>query len=216
MEYPKIKICDVRSPEIAAFCYENSVDFIGLHQIFSPIREEKIELFKQIQKASGTMPVVLVTKIDNIEELTHIICAVPFNYVQLHFDASVDFIKELKKSVRETSNRDIGVISVFQADTCDFSLVQQVGEIADFILFDSHYEGGTGVPISDESISSIVKNCSHLKYFIAGGLNSANVKSTIIKSHPFALDVQSGVESEKHIKDTGKIRDFVRAVHTYL
>lgn len=212
MVYPKIKICDVRSPEIAAFCYENYVDFIGLHQIFSPIREEKIELFRQIKIASGTMPIVLVTKIDNIDELTHIICNVPFDYVQLHFDTTVGFIMELKNSVRKASNKEVGIISVFQADTCDFSSVQQVGEIADYILFDSHYEGGTGVPISDESISSIVQHCSHLKYFIAGGLNPNNVKSIILKSHPFALDVQSGVESEKHVKDMVKIRDFVNAV----
>lgn len=215
MKCPKVKICDVRSPEVAQFCLENSVDFIGLHQIFSPITEEKIRLFQSIKKVSGAMSIVLVTKIDNIEELTHIICTVPFDYVQLHFDTTVDFVKELKQCVRKEANRDIGIISVFQANKCDFSLVQQMGKIADYVLFDSFMKGGTGCPISDEAIALIVKYCSHLKYFIAGGLTPNNVQLTISKSHPFALDVQSGVEREKHIKDIGKIRAFVDAVHSY-
>lgn len=216
MKYPKIKICDVRSPEIANFCLENSVDFIGLHQIFSPITEEKITLFKSIKKESGTMPIVLVTKIDDIEELTHIICAVPFDYVQLHFNTTVEFVKELKQRVRKKANRDVGVIAVFQADKCDFLLAQQIGEVADYLLFDSFIKGGTGCTISDDAIAQIVKYCSHLNYFIAGGLNPENVIKTISKSHPFAVDVQSGVEREKHIKDTEKIRAFVDAVHTSL
>ncbi len=215
MKYPKVKICDVRSPEIATFCLENSVDFIGVHQIFSPITEEKIRLFKSIKSASGTMPVVFVTKIDDIEELTRIICAVQFDYVQLHFNATVDFVKELKQHVRREGNRDVGIIAVFQADECDFLLARQMGEIADYLLFDSFIEGGTGCPISDDAIAQIVKYCSHLDYFIAGGLNPDNVQLTISKTHPFAVDVQSGVEREKHIKDTGKIRAFVDAVHTY-
>ncbi len=213
MKYPKVKICDVRSPEIAKFCLENSVDFIGLHQIFPPITEKKIRLFKSIKKESGTMPIVLVTKIDDIGELTHIICTVPFDYVQLHFNTTVDFVKELKQRVRKEANRDVGVIAVFQANKCNFLLAQQMGEIADYLLFDSFMEGGTGLPISDDAIAKIVKYCSHLDYFIAGGLNANNVQLTILKSHPFAVDVQSGVEREKHIKDTEKIRAFVDAVH---
>lgn len=215
MKHPKIKICDVRSPEIAKFCFDNSIDFIGLHQIFSPIDEEKIELFKAIKAASGTMPIVLVTKIDDIEELTHIICEVPFDYVQLHFETTVDFVKELKHRVYENAKRNIGVISVFQADRCNFSLVQQIGEISDYVLFDTSMRGGTGLLTSDESLALIVKHCSHLDYFIAGGLNPDNVQLMISKSHPFAVDVQSGVEIEKHVKDMEKIKAFVKSVHAY-
>lgn len=215
MKYPKVKICDVRDPEIARFCLKNGVDFIGLHQIYSPISDDKISLFKTIKAASVDMPIVLVTKIDDIEYLTYIIDSISFDYVQLHFDTDVSFIKALKQHVRKTCNRDVGIIAVFQADSCDFSRVQQVGGVADYLLFDSHYKGGTGVPISDESFASIVENCSHFNYFIAGGLNPDNVQSVISKSHPFALDVQTGVESERKIKDPQKIKSFVDAVHSY-
>lgn len=215
MKYPKVKICDVRDIEIAKFCFENGVDFIGLHQIFSPITKEKVELFKNIKAESGTMSVVLVTKIDNIEELIDIICDVQFDYVQLHFSATVDFVKELKWRVYEKRKRNLYVISVFQANKCDFSLVRQMGKIADYLLFDTSMRGGTGILTSDESISLIVNNCSDFDYFIAGGLNSDNVQAMISKAHPFALDVQSGVEGEKHVKDIGKIRDFVNAVRSF-
>lgn len=215
MNHPKVKICDVRNPEIARFCLQNSVDFIGLHQITSPIKKEKIELFKAIKIASGNMPIVLVTKIDDIKELTYLVCNVQFDYVQLHFNVTVDFVKKLKQSVYEKCKRDVGVISVFQADKCNFLLAQQMGKIADYLLFDTSMRGGTGILTSDESIALIVENCSHLNYFIAGGLTPENVQLMISKSHPFALDVQSGVECENRNKDIRKIQAFVNAVHSY-
>ena len=207
----KIKICDVKSPVIAKFCKDNGVDYIGLHQIYAPISNEKIELFKDIKKASGDMPIVLVTKIDDIDELTNIICIVPFDYVQLHFPCTVDFINSLKQSVWKKAKREIKVIAVFQADGCDYSSVNSIGKVADFILFDSLIRGGTGKTISDYDISQIVTKCDGLKYFFAGGLNPENVRSKIEKVKPFAVDVQSGVELNKQ-KDPALIRAFIDAV----
>ena len=50
-------------------------------------------------------------------------------------------------------------------------------------------------------------------YFLAGGLNPSNVGEAVLKYHPFAVDVSSGVETEK-VKDSEKIKLFAQAVRS--
>ncbi|MDR1311911.1 MAG: phosphoribosylanthranilate isomerase [Burkholderiaceae bacterium] len=47
---------------------------------------------------------------------------------------------------------------------------------------------------------------------LSGGLTAQNVGTAITRLSPYAVDVSSGVEREKGIKDPEKIRDFVCAV----
>ena len=46
----------------------------------------------------------------------------------------------------------------------------------------------------------------------SGGLDARNAAAAIEHLHPYALDVSSGVERDKGIKDPEKIRAFMAAV----
>ena len=52
-----------------------------------------------------------------------------------------------------------------------------------------------------------------LPMILSGGLHGGNVSAAIHQLHPWAVDVSSGVESGKGIKDAAKIAEFVTAVN---
>jgi len=85
---------------------------------------------------------------------------------------------------------------------------------AQAILLDAHVEGfgGGGKAFNWSRLPPSVS--SHL--VLSGGLTPANVTDGILQVRPrcktLAVDVSSGVESSKGIKDAGKIHQFVAAV----
>lgn len=212
----KVKICDVRTLEIAEYCSDIGVDFIGIHQIYAPLSEEKRCLLNNIRDVSGSMKIVLVTKENDMDKLSDLISSFDWDYVQLHFTTTIDFLSMLKQKMLRYSKKVPGIISVMQADGFDEASAKELLTVADYILFDSSMRGGTGRVSSKEALLNISKCFGEMDYFIAGGLNSDNVIERINLSKPFAVDVQSGVEYSdeglRHQKDPEKIKLFVTKV----
>lgn len=73
---------------------------------------------------------------------------------------------------------------------------------------DSELFGGSGETFDWEQVAAgSLRRC-----VLAGGLTSENVGAGIAKFRPWAVDVASGVEKSKGIKDPGKIAAFCNAV----
>lgn len=81
---------------------------------------------------------------------------------------------------------------------------------AQAILLDAHVEsyGGAGKSFDWSLIPAGVP----ARLVLSGGLNPANVIDGIHRVRPWAVDVSSGVEAAKGIKDTGLMNDFCQAV----
>jgi phosphoribosylanthranilate isomerase len=78
------------------------------------------------------------------------------------------------------------------------------------ILLDTHVEGYGG---SGKAFDwSLVPPNVPLPVVLSGGLNPANVIDGVLRVRPWGLDVSSGVECAKGIKDAGLMRRFVDAV----
>ena len=78
------------------------------------------------------------------------------------------------------------------------------------LLLDAHVEGyGGGGKVFDWSL---IPSGVPLPLVLAGGLHAANVIAGIRTLRPWAVDVSSGVESAKGIKDADAIRRFCNAV----
>jgi phosphoribosylanthranilate isomerase len=81
---------------------------------------------------------------------------------------------------------------------------------AQAILLDAHVEGyGGGGKVFDWSL---VQSAVPLPVVLSGGLHAGNVIHGIHTLRPWAVDVSSGVESAKGIKDAREIRRFCDAV----
>ncbi|MGD8788120.1 MAG: phosphoribosylanthranilate isomerase, partial [Burkholderiales bacterium] len=79
------------------------------------------------------------------------------------------------------------------------------------LLLDAFVEGahgGTGAAFDWDLIPSKLP----LPLILAGGLNPDNVSEAIRRVRPWAVDVSSGVEAEKGIKDAALIAAFIRGV----
>lgn len=78
---------------------------------------------------------------------------------------------------------------------------------------DAHVEGklgGTGQTF-DWELAIQAKSLGK-PIILAGGLTPSNVEEAIRKTHPYAVDVSSGVEASPGRKDHDKIREFIRNV----
>lgn len=78
------------------------------------------------------------------------------------------------------------------------------------ILLDAPVEGyGGGGKVFDWSLIPANVPCPVV---LSGGLNPANVVDGVLRVRPWAVDVSSGVESAKGIKDDALMRQFCEAV----
>ncbi len=81
---------------------------------------------------------------------------------------------------------------------------------AQALLLDAHVDGyGGGGKAFDWSLIPLAVP---LPVVLSGGLNPANVTDGVLRVRPWAVDVSSGVESAKGIKDAGLMRRFCQAV----
>jgi phosphoribosylanthranilate isomerase len=81
---------------------------------------------------------------------------------------------------------------------------------AQALLLDTHVEGyGGGGKVFDWSL---IPPSVPLPVVLSGGLNAANVIDGVLRVRPWAVDVSSGVESAKGIKDAQAMRRFCDAV----
>ena len=85
--------------------------------------------------------------------------------------------------------------------------------MASAILADAagHEHGGMGECFDWKAVAA-VRSELHKPLVIAGGLREQNVREAITLLHPWAVDVASGVETARGIKDHDKILNFMQAV----
>lgn len=92
-------------------------------------------------------------------------------------------------------------------------LINSAAQYADaagwlFDAFDPRLVGGTGETFD----WSLIPRKLARPLVLSGGLHAGNVGDAIRRAHPFAVDVSSGVEAAKGIKDAVKIAAFIQGV----
>ena len=196
----KIKFCGLRREEDISYVRELKADYAGF--IMSPRfwRYVAPEDVKRLR--TGLEPVTQVVGVFVDEDVSYVSECINggiIDIAQLHGNESEEYIEELRQL---TCGKAV-ITKVFIIKSDD-DIAKAKASSADYILLDSGT--GTGKTFDWTLIRDIGRD-----YFLAGGLNPDNVKEVVQKFEPFAVDVSSGVETDK-IKDFNKMNLFATEV----
>ena len=131
--------------------------------------------------------------------------------IQLHGNETPEFCSKLSKC---TGKKIIKAIQIKNKES--LKLINKYKNSVSYILLDSYSEklkGGTGKTF-DWSIAKETQSYD-IPLIIAGGLNPDNLIAAYEEIKPFALDISSGVEKSKGIKDINKLKILKKIIHTY-
>ena len=154
----------------------------------------------------------------NLEDIAHAAALVPGAWLQFHGDETPEFCAKTAKVLGRRWLRVARIPQETPEGGVPFDLVNYASlyDKADALLLDTFVDayGGSGHRFNWSQLPTNVN--AHL--VLSGGLTPANVADGIRAVHrcglSLAVDVSSGVESAKGIKDPDKIRAFVAAVRS--
>lgn len=205
MNRVRIKICGITRPEDALAAAASGADAIGL--VFYPGSPRFIDTDNAAAIVSVLPP--LISKVglfvnQNRSEIRSVLNQVSLDYLQFHGEESPEecsrYDKPYIKSIRMDDNVKLASeVERYRGSSC--------------LLLDAHVEGmvgGTGKTFDWTKIPVSLNK----PIILAGGLTPGNVKAAINRVNPYGVDVSSGVEKSKGIKDPDKMALFIREVLT--
>ncbi|TXI91863.1 MAG: tryptophan synthase subunit beta [Neisseriales bacterium] len=179
-----VKICGIREPEMARKVAASGVDFIGLLFTSHSPRQIGIATAKEIIAAVKDYPtkVVGVFFDETPEKIAEIDKELNLDVIQLHGDLP-------RSGVSNFTHKPL----IYVADGKPLPECLDVAK--DFILYEKIEPEETG-----------------FRWFLAGGLDKDNVSGLIDKYAPTGVDLSSGVEISRGVKDFAKIREFLAVI----
>ena len=208
MQRTRVKMCGTRRLEDALAAVQYGVDALGF--IFYNKSPRCISLdaaTRIIQQLPFFIDRVAVFVNASLAELVST-AGMGFSYVQLHGSEPADYCRQIRKTLPAH-----GIIKAFrigeESRADDFL---PYNDCVDAFLLDTYVQGargGTG-KVFDWSIIKRLK--LQRPIILAGGLSPENVVDALVKVHPYAVDINSGVESQPGVKDHARLHELLRLV----
>ena len=211
----RVKICGLTSVAEAKLVQQQGADAVGVlvGQVHHSPDFVEPDVACDIVAALGPFVTpVLVTHLEVPEEIRRLARKIPCTVVQLHSDPPPALLRRLRKDLHP--RKIIGKVSVENETAVERA--KTIAPLVDAILLDSMDRaadrvGGTGL-IHDWSVSAKIVAAVHVPVILAGGLNPINVLQAIRRVKPWAVDVNSGVETKNGRKSHQLVRRFIQAV----
>ncbi|RZT98125.1 phosphoribosylanthranilate isomerase [Rivibacter subsaxonicus] len=198
----RIKICGLTRDADVRAAVEAGADAIGF--VLYPASPRAISLDRAAELAATLPPFVTPVGLfvnAGRDEIEAACAAIPTLLLQFHGDETPATCESFERPFIRAARMAPGF------DLVDFAL-QYASAAA--LLLDAHVEGyGGGGKVFDWSL---IPPSVPAPVVLSGGLNAANVGEGVLALRPWAVDVSSGVEQAKGIKDAGLIRRFCEAV----
>lgn len=195
----KIKLCGLKSLkdiEMVNGLKPEYVGFVLWEKSHRNVSEETLATLK-----AALLPEIKAVGVfvdETVEKVSHYANTGLIDVIQLHGSEDEVYITKLREALK-------GGNTIFKAFKVDAENLKKARESsADMLLFDPGK--GDGMTFSWEVLKDFER-----PFFLAGGLNSENVVRAIETLHPYAVDVSSGIETDK-VKDSAKAEAFVAAV----
>lgn len=162
-----------------------------------------------VQKMPVFVSSVLVTHLEEAEQILPLAQFIGVNTIQLHSAIIPEEIQKIRRTLPFIKLlRCVHVIDESSLTEALYYENYVDGILLDTYNKDTHQVGGTGLT-HDWSISrEIIRQC-HKPVILAGGLNSYNVEKVKQDLKPYAVDVNSGVKNDKGYKDYDKLKTFL-------
>lgn len=203
----KVKICGLSEPHSLTAAIEGGADFVGF--VFEPASPRYVTpeiaayLARYVPPAVRRVGLFVNPTFGLLQQITQ---QGFLDMIQLHGSEPPDFIRETKERVKLPVIKAVNI-----AAKSDLLKAPDYEAVADWMLFDAKTpmgaSGGTGQTFD----WSILQGYAHQKpWMLAGGLNAGNIEEALSTLSPDAVDVSSGVESARGIKDPDKICAFLK------
>lgn len=191
---PFVKICGLRTAADVAATVAAGADAIGFVFATSP-RQVDAQTARELAKRAGDLLTVGVFKSMPAAEVRAVATAAGVRAVQLHGDYTKDDFAELSDPAWQL----IRAVSHSAPDL-------RVGAYGEDILLVDAPKAGSGETWDYHSVAGIPG-----QWLLAGGLTPDNVTKAHQTAGSWGVDVSSGVESSRGVKDAALIAQFVTA-----
>ena len=200
-----VKICGITRPEDALAAARAGAHAIGL--VFYEPSPRHVTPGRAAEIIRVVPPFVTTVGLfvnATAEQVHATLAEAPVGLLQFHGDETPEFCRQFKRPYVRAVRVRVGV-----------DLLQYARDFHDAkaLLLDAYVEGlhgGSGAAFD----WSLIPRGLPLPVILSGGLTPENVMEAVRRVRPSAVDVSSGVESAKGIKDAQKIAAFIKGVRS--
>jgi phosphoribosylanthranilate isomerase len=208
----KIKICGLKKLEDSLIACEAGADMVGFNFFPSSVRYISPENCRPIvERIKKTYPGVLTVGIfvnHSIDEIKNVLNYCHLDLAQLSGNEPIGILQQLGNKAFKAIRPKYIVEALDMIDE-----LPRRGEHPAFLI-DSNFGkefGGTG-RVGNWELAAQVAREYHI--LLAGGLNPENVPTAIEQVRPWGVDVASGVERIRGVKDLKLIKAFIQSVRS--
>ena len=200
----KVKICGITNMDDALLAAELGADALGFIFVKTSPRHIRLSAARKIiqELPPFVIPVGVVADAEH-DEILELIDETGICCVQLHGN----------ESPKQLAKFPVPVYKSFRVDK-EFNLEILQRYKGSAYLLDTHIDGVLGGTGKTFDWDIAVKAKAYGRIILAGGLTPENIAEAVKKVQPYAVDVNSGVESATGKKDRNKLERLFKTIRS--